>query len=259
MENSLNLYNALRRPPETALKTIGAGRLKGKSDINPQWRYESITKELGPCGVGWRYEIIRLWTEDGADGQKFAFAEIKFYIKIDGQWSEGIPGIGGSMMIAKESAGLHNNDEGYKMAVTDALSVAMKMIGTAADIYAGLWDGSKYKNVITVDDKIMEKDPIAMVNQVFSDPTKNPANNTQKAQIKKLMDKIKIQGFDKKAYADWLRDHNKTVEVIDGNEKKKILSEEGAQNTIDNWDQLFTQYVHRNNPLPDIKDEEIPF
>jgi uncharacterized protein YajQ (UPF0234 family) len=30
------------------------------------------------------------------------------------------------------------------MAVTDAISVAMKMLGVAADIYAGKFDGSKY-------------------------------------------------------------------------------------------------------------------
>jgi hypothetical protein len=40
---------------------------------------------------------------------------------------------------------MHSNDEGYKMAITDALSVAMKSLGVAADIYMGLWDGSKYK------------------------------------------------------------------------------------------------------------------
>ena len=31
------------------------------------------------------------------------------------------------------------------MAITHALSTAMKMLGMAADIYAGMWDGSKYK------------------------------------------------------------------------------------------------------------------
>ena len=30
------------------------------------------------------------------------------------------------------------------MAVTDAFSTALKMLGVAADIYAGAWDGSKY-------------------------------------------------------------------------------------------------------------------
>ena len=47
-------------------------------------------------------------------------------------------------MVANEVRGLHNNDECYKMAVTDALGTAMKLLGVGADIYAGLWDGSKY-------------------------------------------------------------------------------------------------------------------
>lgn len=51
---------------------------------------------------------------------------------------------GGSKLAIKEKEGVYGSDEGYKMALTDALSVAMKQIGVAADIYAGLWDGSKY-------------------------------------------------------------------------------------------------------------------
>ena len=49
-------------------------------------------------------------------------------------------------MVVKESGGLHINDEAYKMAVTDALSVALKMLGVGADVYMGLYDGSKYKD-----------------------------------------------------------------------------------------------------------------
>ena len=143
MEN----YNKLRRPPVTALKTIGAGRLKGKSDINPQWRYEAMTEVFGPCGTGWKFTIDKLWNEPGADGAIFAFAQISLCVfSEDGTWSDPIPGVGGHQLIVKESAGLHNNDEAFKMAVTDALSTAMKMLGVAADIYAGLWDGSKYND-----------------------------------------------------------------------------------------------------------------
>ena len=32
------------------------------------------------------------------------------------------------------------------MAVTDALSTALKMLGVAADIYSGRWDGSKFRD-----------------------------------------------------------------------------------------------------------------
>jgi len=140
----MEVYNKLKQPPKWALRTIQAGRLKGKTDINPQWRYQAMTEVYGPCGVGWVFDIDKLWTEPGPDGQVFAFASIGLKTKQAGEWSEPIIGIGGNMLVAKEKAGLHANDEAFKMAVTDALSTAMKMLGVAADIYAGLWDGAKY-------------------------------------------------------------------------------------------------------------------
>jgi len=141
---SLETWNKVFRPPVDALKTIKAGRLKGFSDVNPQWRYKVMTEQFGICGVGWKYEITRVWLEPASAEQVFAFATVNVYIKSDGQWSDPIPGIGGSTLTTKESSGLHSSDECFKMAVTDALSVALKMIGVAADIYMGRWDGSKY-------------------------------------------------------------------------------------------------------------------
>ena len=138
-------WDKLKQPPKWALKEIKGGRLKGMTDIKPQWRYQVMTEVYGECGVGWKYDIVKTWTEPGPDGQVFAFAEIKLYTKIDDTWSEPIPGIGGDMLVAKESKGLHCSDEAFKMAITDALGVAMKMLGVAADIYAGMWTGSKYK------------------------------------------------------------------------------------------------------------------
>lgn len=142
-------YRRVAQPPPHALKRIEAGRLKGKTDINPQWRYEAMTEVYGLCGIGWKFEVARRWTEAGPDGQVFAFVDINLYVATEDQtipttWSEAIPGNGGSMLVDKEKAGLHANDEAFKMATTDALSTAMKMIGVGADIYAGRWDGSKY-------------------------------------------------------------------------------------------------------------------
>jgi hypothetical protein len=145
MEN-LSIWNAVKQPPTGALRQIQAGRLKGKSDINPQWRYKTMTEQFGPCGVGWKFDIVKTWTEPGPDNQVISCAQINLYIKVDGQWSEPIPGVGGHMLVVKESAGLHANDEGFKMAITDALGTAMKMLGVGADVYAGLWDGTKYKD-----------------------------------------------------------------------------------------------------------------
>ncbi len=139
-------WDRLARPPVKALRTIKGGRLMGMTDINPQWRYEAMTAEFGPCGVGWKYAIDKLWTEPGVDGEVLAFAQISLQVRAEpGIWSDPIVGVGGNHLTVKESKGLRNNDECWKMAITDALSVALKMLGVAADIYAGLWDGSKFK------------------------------------------------------------------------------------------------------------------
>lgn len=137
-------WDQFKCPPQSALKPIQAGRLKGKSDINPQWRMQAMTEVFGPVGIGWTYTIDRLWTEPGSDGQVCAFALVSVRIKDNGEWSEPVPGIGGSMLIEKESRGLYTSDEAFKMATTDALSVAMKAFGVAAEVYLGNLNGSKY-------------------------------------------------------------------------------------------------------------------
>ena len=145
MTENMKVWNAVKQPPPSALRTIQAGRLRGMTVINPQWRYQAMTEQFGMCGVGWKYEVLRVWNEPLPDGQVLAFAEIRLKVKHGDEWVD-IPGIGGSILVSKETAGLHASDEGYKMAITDALSVAMKMLGVGADIYAGLWDGSKYED-----------------------------------------------------------------------------------------------------------------
>lgn len=145
-EDNLKLWNSVDKPPKEALKEIKGGRLSGMTDIKPQWRYKAMTEQFGPCGVGWKYDIVKQWTEPGSDEQIICYVNIELFFLHDGVWSEAIPGTGGSMIVTKERAGLHTSDEGYKMALTDALSVAMSRIGVAAEIYMGNWTGSKYKD-----------------------------------------------------------------------------------------------------------------
>lgn len=146
MKDAINIYESLARPPKDALKEIGGGKLKGMTDINPQWRYKVMTEKFGLIGVGWKYEVQKLWTEQGAGGEVLAFAQVAVFVKDGENWSDPIEGIGGSKLVALEKERPVSNDEGYKMAVTDAFSTALKMLGVAADIYAGRWDGSKYRD-----------------------------------------------------------------------------------------------------------------
>jgi hypothetical protein len=140
--NNLDIYNAVRSVPEDAKKPIQGGRLKGKTDINPMWRIKALTEQFGPCGIGWYYKETKQWTEVYGD-EICAFVNIELYIKVDGEWSMPIFGTGGNMLAQKEKSGIYVSDECFKMATTDALSVACKQLGIGADVY---WqeDGTKY-------------------------------------------------------------------------------------------------------------------
>ncbi len=132
--DNLSIYESLRSVPKQAQKPIQAGRLTGKTDINPMWRIKAMTDTFGPCGIGWRYVITKQWTESYGDEVK-AFTNIDLYIKVNGEWSEAIPGTGGASAVEVNRNGMYVNDEAYKMSLTDALSVSMKALGVAADIY----------------------------------------------------------------------------------------------------------------------------
>lgn len=137
-------YQNLSCPPADAIKKIDGGKLKGFSDINPQWRYEALTNEFGLCGFGWKFEIANTFTEAvPATQELMIFVQVNLYIKEGEQWSDPISGFGGDFLIVKDKNGIHGNDEGYKMAITDALGSAAKVVGVAADVYRGRMD-SKY-------------------------------------------------------------------------------------------------------------------
>lgn len=171
--DNLELYNKVRTVPKEAIKPITGGRLKGMSDINPMWRIKSLTEQFGVCGVGWYYEILEERLEPSAKDEIAAFVKINLYVKSGDEWSKGIQGTGGSMFVELESRGLHTNDECFKMALTDALSVACKALGFGADVYFEK-DKSKY-------DKSEET-------------TAEPKNNKPKEDMlekKELFDKLK--------------------------------------------------------------------
>ena len=139
--NNLNIYNQLRSVPEEAQKKITGGRLNGMTDIKPMWRIEKLTEVFGMCGIGWKAPIKNKEIIEGANGEKIAIVDIDLYVKVNNKWSEPIEGTGGSSFISKEKNGLYTSDECFKMAYTDAISVACKSLGMGADVY---WGDSKY-------------------------------------------------------------------------------------------------------------------
>jgi hypothetical protein len=188
-------FEAKSRPPKDALKAISGGRLKGMTDIKPQWRNKAMTELYGLCGFGWKYTIDKQWSETCSTGEVMCFVNISLFIMVDGAWSDAIPATGGSQIVELEKnydyrnkqdtpdepkKVQYANDEGYKMALTDALSVAMQRIGIAGAIYEGLWDGSKYK---TVEQPIVAENLESILDKAVADGILTPdkADDTLKA------------------------------------------------------------------------------
>ena len=204
--DKLNYYNKFRKVPETAKKTIGGGRLRGMTDINPMWRIKTLTETFGVCGFGWYYDIVSQELKNGANDEIMAAVTINLFIKLsdDGEWSKPIQGVGGSMFVTNESKGLYTSDECYKMALTDAISVACKALGIGADVYFQK-DETKYnqpkqanpetpkkennQKFMAAVNKIKKRIPIELFNILLSDFKLN--NFT----VTKLMDKTKQVEF----------------------------------------------------------------
>lgn len=156
MDGNLKIYNAVKKVPAEAKRAITGGRLKGKTEINPMWRIKALTEQFGPCGIGWYYEITKQWLEPSGT-EVAAFVNILLYIKVGDEWSKPIPGVGGAMFVEQQKSGSYVSDECYKMATTDAISVACKQLGIGADVY---WeaDKTKYTDPAQQPDDKMEAD-----------------------------------------------------------------------------------------------------
>lgn len=146
--NNLDIYNAGREVPQEAQKSFNNGKFQG-TDINPMWRIKKLTELFGPAGIGWYTEILSERFEDHGD-MTIAVVDLNLYIKIDGEWSRPIYGTGGNVVVRKGNV----SDEGYKMAYTDALSVACKALGIGADVYFGK-DKTKYTAPESVTEEII--------------------------------------------------------------------------------------------------------
>lgn len=144
--DEMKIWDKLKDTPREAKKTITGGKLNGFTDINPMWRLRRLTELFGACGIGWKYEVTERHTIDGANGERMCFVEILLYFKDGDTWSAPIPGYGGSMLIDKTKNGLQCNDDGFKMALSDAIGTACKALGMSEDIYmsGAANSGSKY-------------------------------------------------------------------------------------------------------------------
>ena len=175
--NEMEVYDRLAVVPEDARKPIEFGALKGKSDINPQYRIEAMTKEFGLCGIGWKFEILKTEIINCPDGQVMVFMTIAAQVKDGDEWSAPAVGYGGDFIIKLEKGQLKPNDEAYKMAETDALGNALKYFGVAASVYRGMHDSKHGRR----DEQARNEANQSATKNTAPKPAPKPANQAKPA------------------------------------------------------------------------------
>lgn len=216
---NLTLWNKVRAVPADAQKKITGGRLNGFTDINPVWRIKTLTEQFGQCGIGWYYDIVDRWTETGANNEIASFVSVNLFVNDPASgWSKPIAGTGGSMLVSKEKNGLYTSDECFKMALTDALSVACKALGIGADVY---WskDANKYEKPPETATKVAPTAQTSQQDVLTPEQRNNIGKACKEAEVspemlRDILDNLGHKG--KKLAEISAKEYNKIIDQITG-------------------------------------------
>jgi hypothetical protein len=162
MTDNLAIWNTLGRTSPDQTKVFSrAGGFRGTA-VKPVYTEQKMTELFGPCGIGWGFSEPTFQLVPGSDGQTAVYCWLSLWYVHDGARSQPVPGVGGDMVIVKQSSGLRTDDEAFKKAFTDAIGNAMKHIGMSADVHMGRFDDSKYVNELRREDAEANSQPAPM-------------------------------------------------------------------------------------------------
>lgn len=221
MADNMRFYNRIKSVPDTAKKRIDGGRLKGMTDISPMWRIKMLTDLFGPAGIGWniRQTDARMVTNETL-GETAVFVEVEltFRESPDAEWSAPVFGTGGAKLVSIEKGGIHLDDEAYKKAYTDAISVACKALGMGADVY---WD--RDANKYNYGDR--SEEALQLIEEIFSYGAPNDINAISVKSKGRMVDQLTDEEL--KALAEFLRAKNKPA----AEPKQAVPEQSDAQRT----------------------------
>lgn len=208
--NNMEVWSQLATTPEEARRKISGGRLNGFTDINPMWRLRRLTEVFGPCGIGWTYKVVSQREVAGANGETALFLDVELQVRVGEQWSAPIPGLGGNMLVTKESGGLRTNDEAYKMALSDAIGTACKALGMSEDIYMSGKGrtGSKYQEAAPRAMTAKEAADMVLTAGTYKGSSLREVFNQDKRYLKDLMANPETPGQVREAITTMLRAAN---------------------------------------------------
>jgi hypothetical protein len=190
--NNLAIWDRLGRTDPSHTKGFSrAGGFKGTA-IKPIYTEHKMTEVFGPAGKGWGMGEPTFQVVPGNDGQVAVFCTVSLW------WCEPVAangvallpinprtvyGVGGDMVVVKQSSGLRTDDEAFKKAFTDAVGNAMKHLGMSADVHMGRFDDSKYVSEVRAE--LAEQPP---ARPQFEEQPEPMANTAAKEHWKTIAD-----------------------------------------------------------------------
>ena len=157
MSENLKIWDAVHK---TAPSATRQSQISGRTEtsINGTYMFMQATKQFGPCGIGWGYDIADERIDRGApiqfdaDGNPIEYSEthtimLRFWYKL-GDDIGSIISYGHTP--SKYMAGQGDNrymkvdSEAPKKSLTDAIKKALSMLGFSADIFMGQFDDREY-------------------------------------------------------------------------------------------------------------------
>jgi hypothetical protein len=147
-EKHLELWNSVQKtnPKHTKQANVGGNRITA---ISPQYQRMSATAKFGPFGEGWGIKEDTYDTMNFPDSTVLGSYRAKLWYKMEGEIYE-FPIYSNIKVAFTTNAGKYKvDDEWLKKASTDALTKGLSMLGFNADIFLGLYDDSKYVEMVT--------------------------------------------------------------------------------------------------------------
>lgn len=193
-------WTAFKTVPKDHVKPFQqSGGFKGTA-IKPMWQFLRMTEEFGPCGTGWGIHEPKFDVQ-AAGNEILVFCTATVWY---GPERAVLVGVGGDKILAQQKSGPRMDDNAYKKAFTDAITNALKMLGMAADVHMGLYDGNKY----VPDEPEERREPEPHQQEPAGSP---PAQSETFLDLKDMLGKIE----DGASLDAW---------IAMGNERMKVLS-----------------------------------
>lgn len=141
--DNLDIWNKLGKTDPKHTKGFKRAGGFGGTAIKPIYTIQKMTEVFGPASQGWGTDEPLFQVIPGNDGQVAVYCTVALWTGAQNGGGR-VYGVGGDMVVVKQSAGLRTDDEAFKKAFTDAVGNAMKHLGMSADVHMGLFDDSKY-------------------------------------------------------------------------------------------------------------------